>query len=458
MSGRWWRIGAELLIVLAVAIVATSVFARAPAKQAGDEANWLGTARYFLVLFVRHDIAAEAWPDSYWTRTQPMVPRYIMGGWLWARGVEYEWLDPNFDHTKKWFTNEREGKAPTEAILSEARAPMRALSVVAAGLLYGVVRVMAGPIGGVAAALLFCGSSYVPLHMVRAMGEPPFIVFLLATLLMSLVAIKRGGRRPGVGLGILTGVLLGLAFASKLTAIIAFVVVLLWGAWAAVGNVVARRLSLSRNGPEPAPEQPTTEASGGPVGPASTPRAIGSAWMDWSLGVIAVALLTFVATNPFLYHDPIGRSWLLFANRQAEMTAQAEIDPERAVTSLQDRAKHVWKYSLVEDTWAHTRLRWPLEAALAVVGLAWLILRAVRFRPGAEAFLLLWVLGFFGGVTIGLGYVLDHYFMPTATMGLILGGLAVGWSAQLVWQAGRHLLGRWRHSAAPRETGEVVTA
>ena len=96
VRGRWWRIAAEVALVLAVTVVAASAFARAPAKQAGDEANWLGTARYFLVLFVRHDVSAEAWPDSYWTRTQPMVPRYIMGGWLWARGHEYEWLDPNY--------------------------------------------------------------------------------------------------------------------------------------------------------------------------------------------------------------------------------------------------------------------------------------------------------------------------------------------------------------------------
>ena len=73
---RWWRMAAELLLVAAVAVVAGTVFARAPAKQAGDEANWLGTARYFLVLFVQHDVSAEAWPDSYWTRTQPMVPRH----------------------------------------------------------------------------------------------------------------------------------------------------------------------------------------------------------------------------------------------------------------------------------------------------------------------------------------------------------------------------------------------
>src|SRR6188768_723521 len=132
--GRWWRMAAEVALVLAVTVVAASVFGRAPAKQAGDEANWLGTARYFLVLFVQHDVSAEAWQDTYWTRTQPMLPRYIMGGWLRARGYDYEGLDPNFDHTKKWFTNEREGKAPTEAILSEARLPMRALSVVAAVL------------------------------------------------------------------------------------------------------------------------------------------------------------------------------------------------------------------------------------------------------------------------------------------------------------------------------------
>ena len=157
-----------------------------------------------------------------------------------------------------------------------------------------------------------------------------------------------------------------------------------------------------------------------------SPRADSGRWL-WSLGVVAIALLTFVATNPFLYHDPVGRSWLLFQNRQAEMTAQAELDPSRAVTSLPDRARLVWKYSLVEDTWAHTRLRWPLEAALAVVGFAWLLARGPSgSRPGAEAFLLLWVVGFFGGVTVGLGYVLDHYFVPTATMGILIGAWRSG--------------------------------
>src|SRR5215212_8110876 len=200
ITGRRWRMLAELVLVLAIAVIASLTIARAPDKQAGDEANWLGTARFFLVLFVRHDISAEAWPDSFWTRTQPMIPRYIMGGWLWARGHDSQGLDPNYDHRRKWFSNVAEGKAPNEAILTEARIPMRALSAVGAVLLYGVVRVMAGPIGGAAAALLYSSSPYLPLHLVRAMGEPPFVVFLLATLLVSLVAVKRGGSHaPSVG-------------------------------------------------------------------------------------------------------------------------------------------------------------------------------------------------------------------------------------------------------------------
>jgi hypothetical protein len=271
------------------------------------------------------------------------------------------------------------------------------------------------------------------------MGEPPFVVFLLAALLVSLVAIKRArGRVPGIGWGVLAGALLGLAFASKLTAIIALAAVLLWGTWAACGSFVVRRLPMAVR-----PQAPE-----------------GSRWLVWSFGVVVIAVLTFVVTNPYLYHDPIGRAWLLFQNRQAEMTAQAAIDPSRAVTSLPDRARQVWKYSLIEDTWAHTRLRWQLEAALAVVGFAWLLVRGVRLQPGADSFLLLWVLGVFGGVTVGLGYMLDHYFVPTATMGIALGGLAVGWGAQLAWHAVTATLRRSGPAPTTQEAQgrDIVTA
>lgn len=464
MSGQWRRraIGAEGVLVLALAVVALSVMLKFPAKQAGDEANWVGTARFFQVLFVQRDLSAEAWPDSYWTRTQPMLPRYIMGGWLSLKGYDYSGLDPNYDHRRKWFSNVEEGKAPGEAMLAEVRVPMRWLAAGSALLAYAVVRVLAGPVGGTAALLLFCGSAYLPLHLVRAMGEPPFLFFLLATLLVCLVAMRRAGpRRSGIGwvpgwAGI-AGVLLGLAFASKLTAIIALAGLGAWGAWAAVGPAMLARVRPARRSPvvgiaDSGPSDVLADGAG--AGPIHSGRR----GVAWALAVVGVALLVFVAHNPYLYRDPLGRSALLFQNRQHEMAQQAANDPPRAVTSLAASARLVWTHSLVEHTWSDGHLRWPLEAVLAVVGLVWLAARAIRPTPGPEALLLLWVVGFYAGVTLGLGYLLDHYFVPTAALGVILSGLTIGWSAQLAARLIGRLVGGRRGRRPPVDRRRAVAA
>ena len=208
-----------------------------------------------------------------------------------------------------------------------------------------------------------------------------------------------------------------------------------------IGSAGARSKLASATSGSPPPLPRTGEGVGGRGLPP----------LLWAIGVVAVAWLTFVITNPFLFPDPLGRSWLLFANRQTEMANQAAVDPSRAVPTLAERAKLVWRNSLVEDTATESRTHRPIEAALAIVGFGWLLARAVRLRPGPESLLLLLVVGFFSGVTLGLGYVLDHYFVPTAVMGLILTGLAVGWSARLAWSLGHRLIARRRHPVAPRE-------
>ncbi|MCC7369335.1 MAG: glycosyltransferase family 39 protein [Chloroflexi bacterium] len=415
------------MLVVALAAAALWNFGTFPSKQAGDEANWVGTARFFLVLFVRHDVSIESWPDSYWTRTQPMIPRYIMGGWLWARGLPFEHLDPNYDHRRKWFSNVEAGKAPDQGTLTEVRLPMRGLAALSALLVYGVVRALAGPVGGATAALLFMGSPYLKLHLVRAMGEPPFIVFLLATLLAAVLMLRRPDRARALGWrsALAVGSLLGLAFASKLTAIVAIVGVVAWGAWATFGPLVRARLLATGSDPHPDAAAPAASGSLQPV------------WwrpLAWALATIALVYAVFVLTNPFLYRDPVGRTLLLFQNRQQEMAQQAEIDPSRAVPELGQRVQRVIKFSLFEDTWGDSTLRRPLEALLAVVGLLWLVWKGVRWRPGAESLLLLWALGFFAAVSLGLGYVLDHYFVPTATLGLVVGGVGVGWTADAAWR------------------------
>lgn len=434
----------EIALVVAVLAVAVPTFGRAQAKQDGDEAMWMGTARFFLTLFVQHDISAEAWPDNFWTRTHPMMVRYVMGGWLWAHGYDLTSVDPHFDYTRKWFTNVEMGKAPSEAMLTEMRRAMRGLAVVCAVLMYGIVRVMAGRIGGLATALLFCGSPYITLHFIRAKGETILMVFLLAALFTSIVAMKRGGARgPSIGCGIATGVLLGLSIGSKLTALVVVPAILAWSAWVAVGGIDSVRLLFGGDWASRwMRRQPTVSAPAGDAAAASVATDAASSHLErgvsgwhgrsaaiWGIGVLAIAAFVFVAHNPYLYPDPIGRTWLMLTDRQREMSWQAEVDPSRAVTTVAQRMKLVWRWSLTEDTWGDYRLRWPIEAPLAAAGLVWLSFRVVRWNRGEDAWLLLWVACIFAGVTWGLGYLLDHYFVPTAAMGLLLNGLAIGWGA-----------------------------
>jgi hypothetical protein len=90
----------EIALVLAVVAAAVPAFARAQAKQDGDEAFWIGSSSFYLTLFVRHDLSAEGWPDGYLTRTQPMIVRYLLGGWLTARG--YNVTAANGSPTSSW--------------------------------------------------------------------------------------------------------------------------------------------------------------------------------------------------------------------------------------------------------------------------------------------------------------------------------------------------------------------
>jgi hypothetical protein len=453
IRSRALRLAIELLLVLIVVGAAIPAFGRAPTERDGDEAMWLGTTHFFLTLFVRHDISADSWPVNYWTLTHPMMVRYILGGWLWAHGYGLESLDPAYDHSRKWTTNVEMGKAPDRAMLDEARRIMRGLAVVCTALVYGVVRVLAGRLGGLAAGLLVSGSPYLLLHFTRAKGETPLMLFLLAALLANLIAIKRAGARgPSIGWGVLAGVLLGLAIGSKLTAILVVPAIVLWIVWAAVGGVGSLARLVTRQG---APT-PSTRVSSVPgegeherspdwkpthsLREASVRR--GSA--VWGAGLLLIAAVTFIAINPFLYRDPIGRAWLMLTDRQREMSWQADVDPSRAVTTAEQRIKLVWRWSLNEDTWGDSRLRWPIEAPLAILGAVWLAVRALRHDQGAEVWLLLWTACIFGGVTWGLGYLLDHYFVPTAVMSLILVGLAVGWTTSLAGQMARQLWSRRR--------------
>jgi hypothetical protein len=422
---RWT---AEILLVLGVFAAGLLVFFTAKTKIDSDEGNWIGTTRYFETLFIQHDVSPEAWADGYWTRTQPMVFRYVIGSWLWLRGHDLQIQNPNYDYSKTAAANRRLGLAPADDVLDDARKPARLMAALGAVMLYLVVRVLAGPVGGIVGGLSgaasFIGSPYLEEHLIRAKAESTLMFFLLTALLLAILSVRRPrDTRSSVRWGVASGLLLGLAFGVKLTVVLALIAVTIWGVGTCLATWGIR-----------------TGRAGWLVRIVPLFRGTGdrqaAPWV-WPLAALVTAAFVFIVSNPFLWPSPIARSWLLFENRRDEM-AQQQIDvPSRAVYSLEHRARLVWERSVWNDAFSPSRLGWPLEAVLTVIGAFWLAARAFTTRDvgrrRAEVLVLLWLLCLWAGVTAGLGFLLQHYFVPTAVIATLLSGLTIGWGVQAAW-------------------------
>jgi hypothetical protein len=407
---RWWLLR-EVILVAAVLAAAILTFSASRAKADGDEAEWIGTARYFSVLFVDHDLSSETWAEKYWTRTQPMVARYVIGAWLWIRGYDLSSLNPAYIHDRSWEANQRIGRAPSNAVLDEARIPMRALAALAATGVYLTVRLLAGPVGGLVAAGLFLGSPYLSEHLIRAKGDTTLILFLVLALLCSVIALRRRPERaPSFGWGVMAGMFLGLAMGTKLTAFLGVLAIVLWAA------IALAFLPPSANGRRDA----------------ARPEIV-----RWTGIVLGIAATAFLVSNPFLYPDPLGRTLVLFENRQAEMDVQVATEPWRAYHALSDRVTRVLERSLLHESWGSSYIGVPIEAALVIVGLGWLTWCGVRRPSGPQALLLAWALCLFAGVSWGLRYLLQHYFLPTTVVALVVAGVGAGAIVTLITRSMR---------------------
>src|SRR5207302_1498226 len=111
------------------------------------------------------------------------------------------------------------------------------------------------------------------------------------------------------------------------------------------------------------------------------PRAILERSWRWSALAAVVGLIVFLAVNPFLWPDPIGRTRAMLAFRQQEMFGQRSLNEELAVPEgIGTRLLYLLRRSTLEEPWAPRRLGVPVEGILAVVGIGVVAARLVRGR------------------------------------------------------------------------------
>jgi 4-amino-4-deoxy-L-arabinose transferase-like glycosyltransferase len=417
----------EGVAVLAVLWAPLSVLNDAAASVPfnGDEGNYLCTTTYFEYLFVQHDIFRDEWRGNYWTRTQPMLIRYIAGAWLSSQGYDLTTLRPycDFDWALTRAENQSRGFVPDAALVTESRAPMVILGTLAILGVYGVARLVSGPLAGVIASALALGSPLAREYLPQVLPEGVLILSMTTSLGLAMFAM-RNGRLP-MGWAVAVGALLGLGLAAKLTAALALVALVGWSLLAVACAIRVRRPKNARD-------------------------AAFLAWFTshgW-LAAVAIAVVVFLLSDPYLYANPPRAIAGMFVSRAREMQEQQtevqSMAPEwgltnTAVYSPAERVQRVLESSLEKDTLSGSH-RLPFELAFSVIGMAvltWRSWQAWRLREflGVDGLVAVTVLTFFIGTMAGLLLDWPRYYLPTLVLGTILSGIGIIWLARIATTA-----------------------
>ena len=158
-------------------------------------------------------------------------------------------------------------------------------------------------------------------------------------------------------------------------------------------------------------------------------RAVYEQSWRWSAVAAIVGFVAFLAVNPFLWPNPVGRVRAMLVFRQQEMFGQRTLNEDLAVPEgIAIRLPFLLKRSALEEPWAARRLGIPVEGVLAVVGLGTAIAAITRGRRlgalvGPEALVASWLLVFIVGTAPNLVIDWDRYYLPIVTLGLVFAGL-----------------------------------
>ncbi|MEJ7901462.1 MAG: phospholipid carrier-dependent glycosyltransferase [Thermomicrobiales bacterium] len=370
-----------------------------------DEARWINRAYFAEALL---DPFGDTWSDYYITRGQPPLGNYLMGAGLLLQGRN---LDTNrvwdFSYDEAW--NAYAGANPDPADLRAGRRTNAVVGAFVVITVYAVTSRLTNRFGGTVAAIFL---SIHPLHL-RLSSQALSDELLALTIVLSFLAAYRFARNPALGSGLLLGVVLGLGGAAKLSPLLMSLPLAAYG-----GVWLLLRLWSS--------------------------GSRGVVWKTARFGWLlvlqpAIAFATFVAVNPFLWPDPLRRSFAQFNFRRSEMDTQssawpiAGVDgPLGALARTGRRFDADYSSTMRIQSWFENlfSMRFEpvsLDVVFMAAGLAVLVTIVVRnglWSPPALTALLM--AGQSAVVIAGMGVDFYRYFLPLLVVGSICLGVGAG--------------------------------
>ncbi len=274
-----------------------------------DESHWIATSGYF-EKFVSGDFLAPEWDkNNYWPLTQPPLPRYVIAIGRLVGGFDNSSLNSPWDFSKDYSTNEALGNLPNVNLLWWSRIPMAFLTAAGLIILFSLVHLAAGRLTAYLMLLLVLFSEYTSSMLLRAMGEAPMFLFVMAATYSAYRALASWpDRRRSFRWLIFMGIMSGLAAAAKLNA---SVVVL--------GGLGVSLILLPMKGEWKSRKERDVFRI----------RA--------SVVMLLITWATFVSINPFLYRWPVAGAVQMLVWRIKEMLEAQRLYPNQTFPTIADR-------------------------------------------------------------------------------------------------------------------------
>jgi hypothetical protein len=413
MFSRWDALLAPLVFLVALWVNLSAV----PMTEFHrDEARWVHRARFVEEL---RNPTGGFWQESELMIGQPPLGSYLMGLGLTLQGRD---LDTNgfynFHFGPDW--NWRHGTMPNEADLAAARRTNSVVGALIAVSVYLIARGLSNAVAGIAAAALLVPHP-LSIYLSSLAGSDALVTLLVAVATLVAIALA---NRPTWPRAIVLGVLLGLGGSAKLSPLALAIVP------AAAGIVLIIH---------------------GWRGSGAGARHDGR--LGWRLLVQPpLAAATFVASFPYLWPDPVGRTRALLEFRAIEMYNQGVLWSELNVDGPVDALGRIGNWlgdidsvtgQLVQVIASPFGVSWKpmeLDLVLAIIGALILLALAIQRGLGSRWAMAALVLG--GQVAlivVGMRADFSRYLLPVLTATAVCGGLVAGAVWDLAWDriAGR---------------------
>lgn len=255
-----------------------------------DEARWIARAHFLEQAF---DPFSATWNDFYLTSTQPPFGSYMMGLGLMLQGRD---LTTNtiwdFNFSQEW--NEQTGAMPEAGDLNAGRRMNALLGALITLTVYFIGRRLSNRVGAAIGAL------FIALHPLQILLASQALSDITLTLLLALLFLAgiRLPRYPTWTNAIIVSALIGMGGSAKLTPLLLSLPLAGLGVFLLARSLFARFT-----------ESPDKD------------RTLGFRLLP----IPIMSFIFFVASYPYLWVDPIRRSYKMFSCRADEMQSQGTI-------------------------------------------------------------------------------------------------------------------------------------